>query len=108
VPLLRTRCDCLTHFKKVADSGQMHSVSMGDVIYQDKVENNPGVVMGHAYSTATDGFRITGSTNVGSSDLSDMFTRILKVYSTIIMAYSQVVLGQLLDRNRARATMAGI
>ena len=46
---------------KLADSGQKHSVYMGDVNYGDKIENNRGVVMGHAYSTATDGVRITRS-----------------------------------------------
>lgn len=34
---------------------------MGDVNFRDKIDNNRGVVMGHAYSTATDGIRITGS-----------------------------------------------
>ncbi|KAF2476197.1 putative ribonuclease p/mrp subunit [Lindgomyces ingoldianus] len=42
---------------------QTHSVYMGDVNYRDKIENNQGVVMGHAYSTATDGVRIIGSTH---------------------------------------------
>lgn len=40
---------------------QTHSVYMGDVNYQDKIESNRGAVVGHAHSTATDGVRITGS-----------------------------------------------
>ena len=61
VLLLRSRFDRLHTFLKLADSGQTHSVYMGDVNYRDKVENNRGVVMGHAHSTATDGVRIIGS-----------------------------------------------
>lgn len=50
----------------LADNGQAQSVHMGDVNYHDKIENNRGVVMGHAHSTATEGVRITGSsTSVG-------------------------------------------
>jgi hypothetical protein len=36
-------------------------VYMSDVNYQDKIENNRRVIMGHAHSKATDGVRITGS-----------------------------------------------
>ncbi|KAJ4367081.1 hypothetical protein N0V83_007611 [Neocucurbitaria cava] len=43
-----------------------YSVTMGDVNYQDKIENNRGVVMGHAHSTATDGVRITGSSTINN------------------------------------------
>ena len=51
---------------KLADNRQAQSVHMGDVNYQDKIENNRGVVMGHAHSTATEGVKITGSsTSVG-------------------------------------------
>lgn len=35
---------------------------MDDVNFREKFDNNRGVVMGHAYSAATDGVRITGST----------------------------------------------
>jgi UDP-2,3-diacylglucosamine pyrophosphatase LpxH len=59
--LLRARFDRFHSWLKLADSGQVHSVYMGDVNYQNKIENNRGVVMGHAHSTATDGVRITGS-----------------------------------------------
>jgi hypothetical protein len=39
---------------------------MGDVNFKDKIENNQGVIMGHAYNTATDGLRVIGSsTTVG-------------------------------------------
>lgn len=34
---------------------------MGDVNLRDKIEHNKGVVMGHAYGTATDGVRVVGS-----------------------------------------------
>ena len=34
---------------------------MGDVNFRDKIDNNRGVIMGNANSTATDGVRITGS-----------------------------------------------
>ncbi|KAH8723884.1 hypothetical protein GQ44DRAFT_709308 [Phaeosphaeriaceae sp. PMI808] len=44
-----------------AAKSQTHSVYMGDVNYRNKIENNRGVIMGHAHSTATDGVRITGS-----------------------------------------------
>ncbi|KAH7122359.1 putative ribonuclease p/mrp subunit [Dendryphion nanum] len=47
---------------------QNHSVYMGDVNYTDRIENNRGVVMGHAHSTAADGVRVIGnSTSVRSS-----------------------------------------
>jgi hypothetical protein len=77
VLLPRARCNCFHAYLKVANSEQTHSVYMGDVNFQDKVENNRGVVMGHAYSTATDGVRITGSsTNVWNGE-SSHFDRIL-------------------------------
>lgn len=42
---------------------------MGDVNYREKIENKGGVVIGHAYGTATDGVRITGSTtNVSTTE----------------------------------------
>ena len=34
---------------------------MGDVNFRDKIDNNPGVIMGHANSTATEGVKISGS-----------------------------------------------
>jgi hypothetical protein len=78
VLLLRAMCDCFHTFLEGADSGQTHSVCMGDVNYQDKIENNRGVVMGHAHTTATDGVRITGSsTSVWSGELLDRSVRML-------------------------------
>ncbi|CAO2649496.1 Nn.00g068810.m01.CDS01 [Neocucurbitaria sp. VM-36] len=47
--------------RKSAGKNGGSSVHMGDVNYNDKIENNRGVVMGHAHSTATDGVRIIGS-----------------------------------------------
>jgi hypothetical protein len=52
-------------------------VYMGDVHFQDKVENNQGVVMGHVYSTATDGVRITGSSTSVWNGESPHFDRML-------------------------------
>ncbi|KAF1938760.1 hypothetical protein EJ02DRAFT_472873 [Clathrospora elynae] len=49
--------------KGSAARSQMHSVHMGDVNYHDKIENNRGVVINHANSTAKDGVNIIGSTN---------------------------------------------
>ena len=46
---------------KLAENQQKHSVRMGDVNFRDKIDNNRGLIMGHANSTATDGVRITGS-----------------------------------------------
>lgn len=43
------------------NSQEKHSVHMGDITFRDKIDNNTGVIMGHAYATATDGLRITGS-----------------------------------------------
>ncbi|KAG7408799.1 hypothetical protein Forpe1208_v012080 [Fusarium oxysporum f. sp. rapae] len=40
---------------------QKYSVYLGNVNYRDKIDNNKGVVMGHAHSTAPDGVKITGS-----------------------------------------------
>ena len=40
---------------------QNHSVRMGDVNFRDKIDNNRGVIMGHANSTATEGVKISGS-----------------------------------------------
>ena len=34
---------------------------MGDINFREKIDNNRGVVMGHAYTTAKDGITITGS-----------------------------------------------
>jgi hypothetical protein len=51
---------------------------MGNIEYRDKIENNHGVVMGHANSTATDGVRIVGSsTSVCSDDLLHASTGLL-------------------------------
>ncbi|KAF2726427.1 putative ribonuclease p/mrp subunit [Polyplosphaeria fusca] len=52
----------LDRSKTSAGASQGHSVYMGDVNYQERIENNQGIVMGHAHSTAADGVRITGST----------------------------------------------
>ena len=46
---------------KSAETQQNHSVRMGDIKFRDKIDNNRGVLMGHANSTAIDGVRITGS-----------------------------------------------
>lgn len=59
--LLKTGFALLLDTFNLADQDQGYSVIMGDVNYQDKIENNRGVIMGHAHSTATDGVRITGS-----------------------------------------------
>jgi len=37
------------------------SVKMGDVNFNDRIENNQGVISGHIYSTAGDGVRVIGS-----------------------------------------------
>lgn len=47
--------------KGFTEESQKYSVCMGDVNFSNKIDNNRGVIMGHAYSTATDGVRITGS-----------------------------------------------
>lgn len=61
-----------------ANSAQAHSVYMGNIEFRDKIENNRGVVMGHANSTATDGVRITGSsTSVWSDGLLHKLTELL-------------------------------
>ena len=56
-----TRSDMSFTRLKLAEIKQKHSVRMGDVNFRDKIDNNRGVVMGHAHSTATDGLKITGS-----------------------------------------------
>lgn len=52
--------------KGSGEDSQKHSVRMGDVNFKDKIDNNQGVVMGHAYGTATDGVRITGSSTTNT------------------------------------------
>lgn len=55
-----SRSDISSTRLKLAEIKQKHSVRMGDVNFRDKIDNNKGVVMGHAYSTATDGLKIIG------------------------------------------------
>ena len=59
---MQARSGCLYLFLALANDRKVHSVYMGDVNYQDRIENNRGIVMGHAHSTATDGVKLTGST----------------------------------------------
>ena len=46
---------------KLAENQQKHSVRMGDVNFRDKINNNRGVIMGHANSTSIEGVKITGT-----------------------------------------------
>lgn len=40
-----------------------YSVRMGDVNFNDKIDNNRGVVMGHAFGTSPNAVRVVGTTN---------------------------------------------
>ncbi|KAF2181455.1 putative ribonuclease p/mrp subunit [Zopfia rhizophila CBS 207.26] len=49
---------------RAVDNSNQHSIRLGNVVYNERIDRNQGVIMGHAYGTTKEANRIIGSTTV--------------------------------------------